>query len=254
MMKNKPSLLLLLFCSLAWTTVHSQSEDSSTIKPKTSFSGTVGITNNGFSIIPTFSLNSPAFIINLAWKRKRLSFEPDIRLVPKLNKGGLIWWLRYRIVDNKKFSFRVGAHPAFSLIRKPVTDNGVDREITEMLRFFAFEAVPSVTINKNLGLSAMYLEGHGLQKHGPQITRVLFLNTNITDLKIGEKLRLGLFPSVFFLNTDGYRGDYFTFTGAITHKQWPLVLQSTINKTLQSNVPGNKDFMWNVLLGWKFGQ
>ena len=249
MMRYLPTLIVLVF----GLNVKAQSPDTIIAAPKTSFSGSVGITNNGFSIIPTFSLNSPAFIANLAWKRKRFSFEPDIRLVPKLNKGGLIWWLRYKVVDKKKFSLRVGAHPAFSLIRKPVTDNGVDREITEVLRFFAFEAVPSYTVNKYLGFSAMYLEGHGLQNHGPQITRVLFLNTNITDLKLGEKLKLGLFPSVFFLNTDGYRGDYLTFTASVSHCQWPIYLQSTINQTFKSNVPGNKEFMWNVLMGWKFG-
>lgn len=253
-MQNKPILLLLFFCLFRLSTVYAQPPDSASTKPKTSFSGSVGITNNGFSIIPTFSLNSPAVIINLAWKRKRFSFEPDFRLVPNASKGGLLWWLRYRIIDNKKFSFRVGAHPAFSLVRKSVTDNGNTREITEMLRFFAFEAVPSYTINKNFGISALYLQGHGLQKHGPQTTRVLFLNTNITDLKMGGNFRLGLFPSVFFLYTDGYRGDYFTFTGALTNKKWPFYLQSTINQTFTANIPGNQEFMWNVLLGYRFGK
>lgn len=114
-----------------------QTTDS--IQNVTNFSGSVGITNNGFSIIPSFSLNSPAFISNLAWRKKRLSFEPDIRLVPNASKGGILLWLRYKLIDAKKFGLRVGVHPAFNLIRREDTELGVTKEITEMLRFGAFE-------------------------------------------------------------------------------------------------------------------
>ena len=227
-----------------------QSADST--KNITTFSGSVGVTNNGFSIIPTFSLNSPATIINLAWRKNRFSFEPDIRLIPSASKGGMLWWVRYRLIDRKKFSFRVGAHPAFTLIRRSITDNGTTTEITEMLRFVAFEAVPSYQISQKFGVSAMYLEGHGLQKHGPQLTRALFLNTAITNIGLGKQLSGYLFPSVYFLYTDGFRGSYLTMTGGVAHKKLPFSLQGTINQTFQSNIPGNKDFMWNVTLNYSF--
>ncbi|MCP9757205.1 hypothetical protein EGI26_18755 [Lacihabitans sp. CCS-44] len=216
------------------------------------FSGNVGFTNNGFSIIPSFSLNHPAFVANLSFRKKKLSFEPDLRLVPNAEKGGLIWWLRYRLVDNKKFGLRIGAHPAFTLIRRSDIEDGKIKEITEMLRFLAFEAVPSYQFTKKIGVSAMYLQGNGLQKHGPQLTQVLFLNTNITHICLGKNLYANLFPSVYFLYTDGYRGDYLTVTGAFFHKKLPFSLQSTINQTFKSNIPGNKDFMWNVTLNYNF--
>ena len=65
------------------------------IKTISSFNGSIGITNNGFSIVPTFSLNSPAAIMNFTWRKNRFSFNPDIRLIPDLSKGGLISWFRY---------------------------------------------------------------------------------------------------------------------------------------------------------------
>lgn len=172
-------LLYIIFFSLIFSFTNAQSIDST--KNITTFSGSVGFTNNGFSIIPTFSLDHPAFVANLSFRKKKLSFEPDIRLVPNAEKGGLIWWVRYRLIENKKFGFRIGTHPSFTLIRRIDTVNGTTKEITEMLRFLAFEAVPSYQFNKKIGVSAMYLQGHGLQRHGPQLTRVLFLNTNITN-------------------------------------------------------------------------
>ncbi len=244
--------LLVLFVLLFFCSVFSfaQSEDST--KAPMIFSGNVGFTNNGFSIIPTFSLDHPAFVANLSFRKKKLSFEPDIRLVPNAEKGGLIWWVRYRLVDNKKFGFRIGAHPAFTLIRRTDTENGTTKEITEMLRFLAFEAVPSYQFNKKIGVSAMYLQGNGLQKHGPQLTRVLFLNSSINNIGLGKNLYFNLFPSIYFLYTDGSRGDYLTITVALAHKKLPFSLQSTINQTFTSNIPGNKDFMWNVTLNYNF--
>jgi hypothetical protein len=249
-MRYLNTIFISLILSFLYQKSTAQSVDST--KNISTFSGSVGFTNNGFSIIPTFSLNAPAFVANLSFRKKKFSFEPDIRMVPNAEKGGLIWWVRYRLVDNKKFGFRVGAHPAFTLISRTDIENGTTKEITEMLRFLAFEAVPSYQFNKKLGVSAMYLQGNGLQNHGPQLTRVLFLNTNITNIGLGKNLYFNLFPSIYFLNTDGFTGNYLTATGSIAHKKWPFSLQSTINQTFKSDIPGNKDFMWNLTLNYNF--
>lgn len=248
-MKKNILLFGLLHLSLL---AFSQNTDST--KTPTHFSGTIGITNNGFSIIPSFSLNNPAAVMTFSIRKNKLSFEPDIRLVPDASKGSMLFWLRYRLVDNQKFKLRLGAHPAFTLIRRSVADNGKTTEITEMLRFLAFEAVPSYQITENLGVSTMYLQGHGLQNHGPQLTRVLFLNTHVSNIKLSQNLRFHLHPSLFFLYTDGYRGDYLTVTGVLAHKKLPFTLQSTINHTFTSNVPDNRAFMWNVLVAYNFSK
>lgn len=227
-----------------------QSSDSS--KNVSTFSGNIGITNNGFSIIPTFSLNHAAIVTNFSFRKRNFSFEPDIRLVPDAKKGSMLWWVKYRIVDNKKFGLRVGAHPAFTLIQRQDTENGKTQEITEMLRFAAFEVVPSYQFTKKFGASLMYLEGHGLQKHGPQLTRVLFFNTSITNIGLSKELYFNVFPSLYYLSTDGYNGSYLSATVALGHRKSPFSLQSSINQTFKSNVPGNKDFMWNVTLNYSF--
>lgn len=246
------TIFAVVFGLLVASVANAQQPDST--QASSTFSGFVGVTNNGFSIIPTFSLNSPAVIFNASWRKNKCSFDPDFRLVPDASKGSLLFWFRYRLVEQKKFSLRVGAHPAFTLVRRNITQNGNTSEITEMLRFAAFEVVPSYQLAPNVGIGAMYLEGHGLQAHGPQLTRVLFLNASLTQLKLTRYLRLGLFPSVFFLHTDGYKGDYLTVTGVLAHQKLPFTLQSTINQTFRSNVPGNQDFMWNVMVAYNFNR
>jgi hypothetical protein len=243
-----------VFLLLSFVPITGFSQQPDTLPTKTTFSGTVGITNNGFAIIPTFSLNSPAVIMNYYVRRKRFSFDPDIRLVPDASKGGMLFWFRYYAIERSKFSLRLGVHPAFSYIRRTVTDNGTQTQITEMLRFAAGEIVPNYQITPNWSIGAVYLHGEGLQKHGPQRTDVLFLNTNIGNIPLGKALELRFIPMVYFLNTDHYIGNYFSATGIISHKKSPFSLQATVNQTFTSDIPGNQDFMWNVTLNYSFSK
>ncbi|MFY7825810.1 MAG: hypothetical protein ACOVQ4_01735 [Flectobacillus sp.] len=245
----KVSILTIAVCLNYWAYAQ---EDST--KSVSNFRGFVGITNNGFSIIPTFSLNSPATNMNFTWQKNRFSFNPDIRLVTDASKGGLMFWFRYQLIEQKKFGLRVSAHPAFSLIRKTVNDDGTPREITEMLRFLAYEIVPSYQITPHINLSAVYLQGNGLQKHGPQLTKVLFLNASIAKVSLGKEVLFSFTPSVYFLNTDGYTGNYISASAGLSKKGFPLAIQYTINQTFNSNIPGNKDFMWNVMLTYNFNK
>lgn len=223
-------------------------------KSISSFNGSIGFTNNGFSIVPTFSLNSPAVIMNFAWRKDRFSFNPDIRLVPDLTKGGLLFWFRYQAIEQKKIGLRFGVHPALTLIRRNVEENGTSTEITEVLRFLAGEIVPSYQINPNWSISAVYLQGNGLQKYGPQQTQVLFLNTSISNIKVGGDFRFQIIPSFYFLKTDGATGKYLSITGILSNKNTPFTLQSIINQTFSSNIANNKDFMWNVMLAYNFSK
>jgi hypothetical protein len=244
-----------LFIPLFVLSINSFSQKADSTKALTQFSGSITATNNGFSIVPTFSLNSPAAIINLSFRKNKLSFEPDFRLVPDGSKGGLLFWLRYRLIEENKFSLRVGAHPAFSFIRRTITDNsGLSTNITEMLRFVAFEVVPNYKIKPNWSVGAMYLRGHGLQSHGPQNTHVLFLNTSISNINVGGDFRFHFIPVFYFLNVDTSYGKYFTATGILSKKNLPFSLQAAINKTITSDIAGNQDFMWNVGLTYSFNK
>ena len=75
-MQKHTVLLVVIFLLLAHFSF-SQKVDST--KSISYFSGAVGVTNNGISIVPSFSLDKPAVQFNLAMGKNRSSFEPDIR-------------------------------------------------------------------------------------------------------------------------------------------------------------------------------
>jgi hypothetical protein len=247
----KPAFVLVV-CLLIVTISFSQQKDS--IKPVTTFSGSVGITNNGISIIPSFALNKPAVIVNLSWLKNKFSIDPDIRFSSDFKKGGILLWFRYKLVEKNKFSFRVGAHPALNFQVKQVTENGITSDFTQMRRFLAWELAPVYHITPNWSAGIYYLQGNGMQKDGPQVTHFVTLNTSISNIPVGGNFRLQLLPAVYYLYLDGYDGRYFTATGVLTNEKWPFQFMSTINKTFSANLPGNKDFMWNVTLNWHFSK
>ena len=251
-MTNIKSALVLIIVSLFSSYGFSQQTDST--QKVTTFSGSLGLTNNGFSIVPTFSLNKPAAIMLFSWKKNKFIIDPDIRLTLDAKKGGMLFWFRYRPIEGKKFNLRVGTHPALNFQLRTITENGVTSEITQMRRFIAFEAVPNYQITKNWGIGIYYLQGNGLQKDGPLTTHFVNLNTSISNIKMGGNVRLALIPAVYYLNVDGYEGKYFTATGILSNTKLPFTLESAINKTFSSNLPGNKDFLWNVSLHYHFNK
>jgi hypothetical protein len=87
-----------------------------------------------------------------------------------------------------------------------------------MLRFLAYEIMPNYQITPNWSVSAVYLQGN-VTIAGPQETKVLFLNTSISNIKLGGDFRFQLAPSFYFLNTDGYTGKYLSLTGILSKKR-----------------------------------
>jgi hypothetical protein len=218
------------------------------------FSGSIGITNNAFSIIPLFSLDSSSAILLFSWRKNRFSIEPDIRLTLDGKKGNMLFWFRYRLIEKQKFSLRVGAHPAYNFALREITENGVTSEITQARRFIASEVVPNYQITPNWSVGMYYLQGNGLQKDGPRISHFVSLNTSISNIKLSRSVRFQFIPAIYYLYLDGNAGNYFTATGILSHKNVPFTLQSTINQTFTTTIPGNKNFLWNVALTYDFSR
>ena len=47
-------------------------------------------------------------------------------------------------------------------------------------------------------------------------------------------------------------GVYFNSTTTLLKRNFPFSLQSTINKTIKTNIPDDKNFVWNVTLFYAF--
>lgn len=148
----------------------------------------------------------------------------------------------------------MGAHPAMNFQTRAITEaGGKPLAISQMRRFFAWEVSNDYKINKHFSAGIYYLQGNGLQKtDGAKTTHFVAFNTAVSNLAITSALRLTLAPNVYYLYLDGKEGRYISGAVILSHTKLPFTIQHAFNKTLSSNIPGNKNYMWNVSLHYNF--
>lgn len=61
-------------------------------------------------------------------------------------------------------------------------------------------------------------------------------------------------PQVYYLNQDKEDGFYITSTLAFTKRRFPLSVMAIFNKTIETDITGSKDFVWNVSLVYSFSK
>ena len=253
----KLSAFILTLSILLFNPLKSKSQQSDTLILKSSFSGSLGATTNGLSIIPTFALNAPALNVLLSMKKNRFSFDPDIRLTFDGKKGGMIFWFRYRPVQGKKFNLQLGAHPAYNFALRDIvtsTTSSTLSTITQARRFIAAEIFPSIRISKKIGMGIYYLNGFGMQLDGPQDTKFIAFNMNANSIPVFKDHFLQFTPQLYYLQIDREEGFYYTHTIGISSKQHPFMLQSTINKEIKTNITGSRNLAWNISLFYTFNK
>ena len=239
-----------IFCIIFSVSGFSQSSDT-TSKPL-NINGNIGLTNNGISIIPTFSLNAPAALFNFSIGKNRLSFDPDIRVTLDGRKGGMLFWFRYKFIQDKKFMLSGGVHPAYNFALRTITEGTKSWDITQARRFVAWEIAPTFIASKHLSFTPYILHGMGLQKDGPMSTYFLALNTNLSNLDLGNRLKFSWTPQFYYLYMDRKEGFYMANNLRISHDKSPLALSSVMNTELKSNITGSKKFAWNIILTYSF--
>lgn len=245
------TILLLLIA----TASKAQKKDSLVVT--SGFSGLMGVTTNGISIIPTFSLNAPAVNFLLSVKKNRFSFDPDIRATFDGKKGSLVFWFRYKAIQGKRFNLQAGAHPAYNLALTDIVTNNTSSTvstITQARRFVATEVFPSYRVSNKVTLGVYYLRGFGLQKDGPINSNFITFNTNISGIRLFKDHYLQYTPQFYYLKLDQNDGTYYTHTIGISSTKHPFLLQSTINKEIRTNIPGSRNFAWNMTLFYAFNK
>jgi hypothetical protein len=237
-------------------TKETKKEKKDSLVVKSNFSGLVGLTSNGLSIIPTFSLNAPAYNILLSVSKNKFSFDPDIRMTLDGRKGSMVFWFRYKAVEGKRYNLGVGAHPAFNIQTRKILDPGTSQlsEISQLRRFIAAEINQGYQVSKNLRVGVYYLKGFGLQGDAVKSSHFLTLNSTISNIKLGGGTSLQFTPQVYYLKLDKEDGIFYTHTMSISKKNVPLLLQSTINKNIKTNINGGDRFQWNITLFYTFNR
>ena len=249
-MKNISTLLISIKVSAIIILLHftgiSYSQIIDSTSQRTHFAGSAGITNNGISVVPTFSFGKPAAIFLMSVEKSRLSFEPDVRFTLDLKRGGIALWWRYKILMNGKFRLNAGAHPAINFLKADSVKEFA-KGVRQTQYFLGGEVVPYYVLSKKINIGAYYLYAHGLQENGPKNVHFVTVNSNFSNLKLTKQLALTWIPQFYYLNIDKEDGFYFTSTVTLLKKDFPVSLQSTINKTITTNIPGN-NFVWNLTL------
>ena len=180
-MKIKNHLLPIIYLLLTFSTTYSQNDNG---EKAIHVSGAVGITTNGISLVPNFSLEQPAAIFNFNLYKGKFSFESELTFsLQELRPWYQIYWLRYRIIDKGRFKLRIGAHPGFNFIK--VQDLAGDESI-QVDRYLTGELVPSYQLTKKLSLGFYYIVARGYDIDTKDLLHFLTLNVSFKSLKISK--------------------------------------------------------------------
>lgn len=250
-MKTNFTLTGLLLLLLLTQGAFAQPTDST--KAAGHLAGGVTVTNNGISLLPTFMLGKPAVMFDLSVGKGRWSFDPQLRFSLEGKPWTFIFWGRYHAVDAGKFQLNVGAHPAIAFFRVANPANETAGETLVARRALAAEVVPTYVLSKRANLGLYYLHAHGLDPGLSKAVHFLALRAGFSHLPLGRGLSLQAAPQVYYLNMDGAGGVYVTSTFTLVKNDFPLSVQTIVNKALRTDIP-SKDFIWNVSLMYTFNR
>lgn len=215
------------------------------------FNGAVTVTNNGISFIPTFSLGKPAVIFDLSMG-KRLSCEPQLRFALEGKPWSFIFWWRYKLVSISKFFVRIGAHPALSFSTLPVLTNGETKETIIAHRYLAGELAPNYFLTKNISIGIYYLYSYGIDNMNVRNTHFVMFNMNFSNIRLSDQFFISYMPQIYYLRINNNDGFNVTSSLTLARKKFPFSVSAFVNKTIQSRVPGSKNFIWNASLVYFF--
>jgi len=216
------------------------------------FSGAITATNNGISTFPNLSLGKPAAIFDFSIKSKRWSFDPQLRFSMEGKPWTFLFWGRYKVIDDKKIKFTIGAHPAFSFKEENVLAlNGDAKTVLNVYRYVAAEFAPNVNLTKNFSVGLYYLYSHGVDPGTTANSHFIKLNTAISNIKLTETAFLKWQPQAYYLKMDSRDGYYASSTLTVTTKNCPFAVSSIMNKIIRSDIPGD-DFVWNMSLIYNY--
>lgn len=243
---------ILMLCGFLMLTLIAQAQSTENSNQNRHIGGGVTMTNNGISLLPTFSLGKPAAIFDLSVGGDKLSFDPQLRFALDGKPWAFIFWWRYKLLNNEKFRVRVGAHPAFMFRTIPVITDGENTEVLEALRYVAGEFSPSYMLTNNISIGMYYLYGHGFQDNAVQNSHFLTINSNFSNIRLTEKFYMKFHPQLYYLRMDAEDGFYVTASLSLARKDFPLSVQTIVNQPITTTIPGGDKFVWNISLIYAF--
>ena len=216
-------------------------------------SGAVSVTNNGISLIPTFSLDKPAAIFDMSVSKNKFSFDPEFTF--SLHDGKpwyFLFWFRYKIANTEKFKFTAGTHLGLNFKRSVLPVDGDSSKVLLTQRYVVTEFVPSYFISKNTSVGAYYLLSHGLDRGTANLTHFITLNANFSNIRLSKKFYMKAIPQFYYLKIDHGDGFYFTSSITLAKYNFPLSISSVLNKPIKTNIEAGNNFVWNASITYSF--
>ncbi|HAQ20198.1 MAG TPA: hypothetical protein DCR40_13355 [Prolixibacteraceae bacterium] len=232
--------------------LNASSQSNNSLKHESDiFSGAVTITTKGLSTFPNLTLGKPAAILDLSMGGKKLRFEPVMRFALTGKPWGFIFWFRYELLNNEKFQFKIGAHPAYSFKTISVTQNGTSKNILRAQQYFAGELSPVFKFGKNISLGPYYIYARGLEKDIVQNSNFISFRANFSNIILSDNYFMRLMAQAYYLKLDAEDGFYLNSTLSLNRRNFPFSVSSSINKAIQSEIAGD-NFLWNINLTYSF--
>lgn len=246
---------VLTFCFLIVfvQSVFSQQADTSKVKTPIYVGGAVNLTNNGISLLPSFSLGKPAAMFDLVIGRKKLSFEPQFRFALEGKPWNFLFWWRYKLLRTSKWAVNIGAHPAISFKERTYIINGEPTNVMISQRVLAGEFSPNYNVAKNISLGLYYLYAHGFELDATKNIHFLALRSNFSNIPLSNQFYVRLAPQVYYLKIDNNDGVYVNANITLAKRNSPITIASILSKTIKTDITG-KDFVWNISLNYAFGK
>lgn len=215
------------------------------------FTGAATLTTKGLSTFPNLTLGKPAAIFDLSLGGKKFRFEPIFRFALEGKPWSFIFWFRYELLNNEKFQFKIGAHPAYSFKTTAITQNGTVKEILRAQQFIAGELAPVFKVGKNTSLGPYYIYARGLEKDIARNSNFISFRVNISSMSLTDKYFMRLMAQTYYLKIDASDGFYINSTLSLNRRNFPFSVSASVNKSIQSDIPGS-NFLWNINLTYSF--
>lgn len=248
-MQKITPLLAIIFFLLAHPSFSQQTDST---QKEFHFKGAITVTNKGISFVPTFTLGKPAAIFNLSMGKRKFFVEPELRFSLKGRPWSYLFWVRYRLKDSGKFQMNIGTHLGLNHRYDSLLSTSTTGLVVR--RYLAGELAPNYFISTNVSVGGYYMFSRGIDKGTITNTHFVTLNSNISNIKLGNQSYARISPALYYLALDARDGLFITSSFSLANKNFPVSFQSIINKSLDTDIEGSTKFLWNVSLIYSFNK
>ena len=185
---------------------------------------------------------------------RRLTFEPQFRFALEGKPWAMVFWWRYKIFTDNKFTMDVRANYSlsFKTIMNSDASSETPQEIIRTTRYWAGALTPNYQFNKYVGLGMYLFYTRGIEEFITRNTYMVSFRPQFQTFPVTKNIVARIVPEIYYLKMDDKDGVYLNSSLLINKKNFPLSVSALANRALKSNIPSDYDYLWNVGLIYSF--